>query len=169
MATDVSIERAPPRSVTLPHGALALAGLAGTAGFIHLVALIEHVGEEWSLVVFFAAVGSAQLAAAWRIYQGAAGRRLLTIVALGSVAVALLWLVSRTSGLSFGPETGRRAVGVGDTIATMLELLFAGIVGLLLWRGEQRLAWLSGGMGIRLTFALLSLALMLAAFGGHEH
>lgn len=170
MATDVPIERAVARSVSLPNGALALAGLAATTGVIHLVATVEHVGVDWELAVFFALVGAGQLAAGWRIYRAAADARLLALVAAGSVAVALLWIFSRTTGLPFGPDAGKvAAVGVGDTIATLLELVFAALVGLVLWRGEQRLAWLSSGIGVRLTFALLSLALMTAALGGHEH
>jgi len=170
MATDVPIERAVARSVSLPNGALALAGLAATTGVIHLVATVEHVGVDWELAVFFALVGAGQLAAGWRIYRAAADARLLALVAAGSVAVALLWIFSRTTGLPFGRDAGKvAAVGVGDTIATLLELVFAALVGLVLWRGEQRLAWLSSGIGVRLTFALLSLALMTAALGGHEH
>lgn len=170
MATDIPIERAVARSVSLPNGALALAGLAATAGIIHLVATIEHVGVDWELTVFFALVGAGQLAAGWRIYRDGADARLLALVAAGSVAVALLWVFSRTTGLPFGPDAGEvTAIGVGDTIATLLEFAFAALAGLALWRGEQRLAWLSSGIGVRLTFALLSLALMTAALGGHEH
>jgi len=170
MATDVTIERSARRAVSLPHGALALAGLAATAGVIHVVATVEHVGVEWELAVFFAVVGAAQLAAGWRIYRNGADARRLALVALGSVALALLWGVSRTTGMPLGPEAGTVAkVGVGDTIATLLELAFAALAGMILWRGEQRVAWLSGGMGTRLTFAVLSLALMTAALGGHEH
>lgn len=170
MATDVPIERAALRSISLPHGAPALAGMAATAGLIHVVATAEHVGVDWELAVFFALVGVAQFAVAWRIYRDAADARLLKLAATGSVAVALLWVLSRTTGLPFGPDAGRVArVGVGDTIATLLELGFAAVAGLVLWRGEQRVAWLSSGVGVRLTFAILTLALMLAAMGGHEH
>ena len=170
MATDIPIERSPSRIASLPHGAPALAGLAATAGLIHLVATVEHVGADWELVVFFTLVGAAQLGVAWRIYQDAVGARLLKLAALGNLAVALLWVLSRTTGIPVGPEAGEvSAVGVGDTIATLLELAFAAIAGLVLWRGAQRVAWLSGAIATRLTFAVLSLALMTAAFGGHEH
>lgn len=170
MATDVPIERSAPRSVSLPHGWMAMAGLAATAGVIHLVATIEHIGVEWELVAFFALVGAVQVAAAWRIYRNAADARLLGLAALLSLAIALLWIFSRTTGIPFGPEAGEISpVGVGDTIATALELAFAALVAVILRRGEQRVAWLSSGIGIRLTFAVLSLALMTAAVGGHEH
>jgi len=170
MATDVPIERTVPRSISLPHGAIALAGLAATAGLIHFVATVEHVGVDWELAVFFALVGAGQVTAAWLIYRDAADARLLTLVVAGSVAVALLWLLSRTTGLPFGPDAGRiAAVGFGDTIATLLEVAFAALAGLVLWRGDQRVAWLSSAVGVRLTFAILTLAVMLAALGGHEH
>jgi hypothetical protein len=170
VVTDVPIEHVPSSAVSLPHGALALAGLASTAGVIHLVATVEHLGIDWELAVFFALVGTAQLAAGWRIYRSAAGTRLLTLLAAGSIAIALLWVFSRTSGIPVGPEADRVSkVGVGDTIATLLELAFAALIGVILWRGEQRVAWLSSAMGTRLTFAVLSLALMMAALGGHEH
>lgn len=169
MTTDVPIQRPGAHAAPLTHGTLALAGLAGTAGFIHLIAMIEHLGVEWTLALFFAAVAVAQLAAGWWIYRDGDDTRLLVVTAAGSVFVALLWLFSRTTGLSFGPEQGRRAVGVGDTVSSSLEVMFAGLAGLRLRHGAQRLSWLSSGMGIRLTFMVLSLALMLAALGGHEH
>jgi hypothetical protein len=170
MATNVPIERAVPRYVSLPHGHLALAGMAATAGVIHFVATVEHLGIDWELGLFFALVGAGQFAAGWRIYRDAADYRLLKVAALGSVAVGLHWVYPRTTGLPFGPEAGKVSkVGVGDTIATLLEFAFAALVGVIVRRGEQRVAWLSSGLGIRLTSALLSLALMMAALGGHQH
>jgi hypothetical protein len=170
MTTDVPIERSASPAVSLPHGALALAGLAATAGVIHFVAMVEHLGIDWHVGLFFGLVGAGQLAAGQRIYRNAGSERLLKLVALGSVAVGLLWVVSRTVGVPFGPEAGKVSkVGVGDSLATLLEFTFAGLAGLILRRGEQSVAWLSSGLGIRLTFALLTLALMMAALGGHQH
>lgn len=170
MATDVQIERPISHVDTLPHGALALAGLAATAGVIHFVATIEHIGEDWALAVFFVLVGAGQLAAGLRIYRDDYDARLLGLVAGASVVIALLWVWSRTTGMPFGPESGRVAeVGVGDAIATLLELSFAALVAVVLTRGEQAVRWLSGGLGVRLTCAVLSLCLMMAALGGHQH
>ncbi len=169
MATDVQIERPVPRVVATAHGALALAGLAATAGVIHFVSTIEHIGQEWALAVFLALVGAGQLAAGWRIYRHVYDARLLELVAGASVLVALLWVWSRTTGIPFGPEAGVAKVGVGDTIATVLELAFAVLVAIVLTRGERALAWLSSGLGVRLTCTVLSLCLMMAAVGGHQH
>ena len=170
MATDVPIPRAATRSVSDSHARLALMGLAGTAGLIHLVASVEHLGAEWSLAAFFLLAGAVQVAAAWRLHRDPRDERLLTVVAVLSVVIALLWIFSRTTGLPFGPDAGEvQAVGVGDTIATLLELGFAALAVTLIRGGERAVAWLGSGMGVRLTFAVLSLALMLAVMGGHEH
>lgn len=170
MATDVQIPRPVARSAPASHAAPALVGLAGVTGFIHVVAAIEHVNEPWTLPAFFLVVGTAQLAAAWAIRRDPRDERLLKLVAAGSVGVALLWIFSRTTGVPFGPDAGEvESAGVADTIATAQELGLAALVGVIVWRGERAVAWLSSPIGVRLTFALLSLTLMLAAFGGHEH
>lgn len=173
MATGVPLQRPAPRHLSLPNPVLALAGLATTAGVIHVVAAIEHVGDSWMLGVFFALVGAGQLLAAWWIHREPGDQRTLKLAAAGSAAVALLWVLSRTTGLPFGPDAGEVAsVGVADTIATFHELAFAAIVATLVsrpGRGEQRLAWLGSGLGIRLTLVLLSASLLIAAAGGHEH
>ena len=170
MATDVPIARAVTRAVPDHAAGVALTGLAATAGLIHLVAAAEHVGVDWSLGVFFVLVGAGQLLAARLVHRDPRDARLLTLVAAASVAIALLWIFSRTTGVPFGPDAGEvESVGVADTIATLLELGFAALAAAVLWGGGRAVAWLSTGMGIRLTFAVLSLALMLAALGGHEH
>ena len=170
MATDVRIPHAGSPAVSDAPAAVALTGLAGTAGLIHLVAAAEHVGVDWSLGVFFLLVGTAQLGAAWLVHRDPRDRRLLALGAAGSLAIALLWIFSRTTGVPFGPDAGEvESVGVADTIATLLELAFAALAVTVMRRGDGAVAWLRSGMGIRLTFAVLSLALMLAAFGGHEH
>lgn len=170
MATDVQIPHAPAQPASVRHSAVALAGLAATAGLIHLIASAEHVGADWTLGVFFLLVGSGQVAAAWFVHRSPHDARLLTAVAVGSVAIALLWIFSRTTGVPFGPDAGEvESVGVADTIATLLELGFAALAATVVLRGDTAVAWLSSAMGIRLTFVVFSMALMLAALGGHEH
>lgn len=173
MGSGLSPERPAAPYLGLPGIGLALTGLAGTAGVIHVVAALEHVGASLSLGVFFALVGAGQLLAAWRIHRDPHNQRLLEVVALGSITVALLWLVSRTTGLPFGPDAGTASsIGAADTIATLHELAFAAIV--VAMRGQpqrdrSRLAWLSTPVGVRLIFAFLSMTLLVAAMGGHEH
>jgi hypothetical protein len=170
VSTRVSLDRPAPSYEGLPNCGVALSALAATAGVIHLVAAIEHVAVSWMLGVFFALVGTGQLIAGWWIQRNPQDERMLKPAALASVAVALLWVFSRTTGLPFGPDAGKvSSVGVADTLVTLQELAFAAIVGVIVWRGERRLAWLSGPLGVRLTFAVLSLTLLMAALGGHKH
>lgn len=162
MATDLPLRRHSSRLLGLQHTRIALAGLAASAGLIHLVAAIEHVGSDLRLAVFFGLVGIGQLAAAWLIHRDRADELLLKLVAAVSIALALLWAVSLTAGIF--------AEIAEDTLAALLQLAFAAIVAVIVTRGEQRLAWLSSAIGIRLTVIVLSLSLMLALFGGgHEH
>jgi hypothetical protein len=170
VATGVSLDRPAPSYAGPPNCSVALSALAATAGVIHLVAAIEHVAVSWMLGVFFALVGTGQLVAGWWIQRSPQDERMLKPAAAGSAAVALLWVFSRTTGLPFGPDAGEvSSVGVADTIATLQELAFAAIVAVIVWRDERRLAWLSGPLGVRLTFAVLSLTLFTAALGGHQH
>lgn len=170
VAAGVQLPHPRRQAVSDAPAAVALTGLAATAGVIHLVAAAEHVGGDGSLGAFFLLVGAGQLGAARLVHRDPSDRSLLALGAAGSVAIALLWILSRTAGVPFGPDAGQVvSVGVADTIATLLELGFAALAATVMWRGDGPIAWLRSGMGIRLTFAVLSLALMLAVFGGHEH
>lgn len=155
----------------LTHARPALAGLLATTGTIHLVVAIEEAAAgEWGLSVFRALIGIGLLAIGWLIYRDVGGERLLKLAAVASVAIALVLVFSRTAALPFWPEAGTIAEpGVADTIATLLQLTFAATVALIASRGEQPVAWLSGAIGVRLTVVVLSLSLLVSAFGGHEH
>jgi hypothetical protein len=102
--------------------------LAIAAGMIHAVAAVGHVSEYWLFGAFFAVLAVAQVAWGALVYRGA-GRRLLAAGAWGSGAVALLWLVSRTTGLPIGPHAGSpEAAGPLDVIATLDEQVTVAIV-----------------------------------------
>lgn len=171
MATEVLSPPPVARSAGPSHAQTALWGLAGSAGIIHLVASVEHfTTAEWTFALFFVVVGAGQLLAAWLMHRDPHDVRLLKLVAAASVGVAMLWILSRTTGVPVGPDAGEvAAVGVADTIATLQELSLAALAVTVLRRGERSVAWLSSPIGSRLTFALLSMTLMLAVLGGHEH
>ncbi|MDQ3723346.1 MAG: hypothetical protein M3376_09840 [Actinomycetota bacterium] len=171
MATAAVQGSVPVRS-RVPGFILVIAGLALTSGTIHLIAAAEHVGDDWLLGAFFALVGVGQVMAAWWTYRNPDDLRVLKLLAVGSIIVSLLWVFSRTTGIAFGPEPGRASVGVADTITTVQQFAVAAIVVALLSRPERgggRLAWMGGPLANRLTFALLTVTMLLAAVGGHEH
>ncbi len=169
---DAPVEQSWPVRTSAPGFIIALSGLALTSGTIHIVATIEHADVNLLLSAFFALVGVAQVFAAWWIFRNPDDERMLKLAALGSVIVSLLWVFSRTTGIPFGPEPGRAAIGVADTITTLQQFVFAALVVVLLRRreaGDRRLPWLSGHIGARLTPALLTASMLMASIGGHEH
>jgi hypothetical protein len=103
--------------------ALALASVG--AGAIHLALGPEHM-SEWALLgTGFYLSGVFQLAwGAWAAVTES--RRLLAVGAAGSLLFLGAWLVSRTSGLPFGPEAWQpEAVGRADLLCVALEAVVA--------------------------------------------
>ncbi len=103
----------------------AIAGLLGAAG-IHFAVSPEHF-EEWAAAGWFF-LGLATVEAGVGIALWRSRRPGLLVIAIAlSVGTILLWGVSRTAGLPFGPEAGMpEAVGLPDATATILEALTAG-------------------------------------------
>lgn len=102
-----------------------LALMSAGAGVIHLALGPEHMREWVVLGSGFFASGVLQLA--W----GAAlmkteSRRILALGALGSALFVGVWLVSRTTGMPFGPAALQpEGVGVADVLCVVLESLVA--------------------------------------------
>lgn len=146
-----------------------LASVVASAGFIHVAATFQHTDEQWTLPAFFAVLAVAQLLAAWWIVRRPTGDRLLKAVAVVSAVVATLWFFSRTTGVPYSPEHGVEKIGIGDTIATLLEVGAVALVVSLVRRPGRRYAWLSSPIGLRMTYAVLSAAMLTGALGGHKH
>jgi len=147
-------------SWTVAVAALATAG----AGAVHFAVAAPHVREWWGFGAFFIASGWAQLL--WSAMTPRnADRRLLRIGLAGNLAVVAVWIVSRTSGLPFGPDAGEaEAMGASDLVATALELVAAAACGAALVRSAPartrlRLPLAAG--------AVAAVAYGIAAAGGH--
>ncbi|WP_457206584.1 hypothetical protein [Nocardioides sp. P5_C9_2] len=97
-------------------------GLVGSAA-IHAAVMPEHV-EEWPAAgVFFAILTLAELGLAVGVLLLPRAGVLLACAA-ASGGPLLLWLVSRTAGMPFGPEIGvPEPVGLADVAACALEVL----------------------------------------------
>jgi hypothetical protein len=114
-----------PRSPEDAEGVLRLTAvltLLGAAA-IHAKVIPEHFDEWVAAGVFFVALTVVQ--AALGIALLLSRRRILYSSALVvSSATVLIWAVSRTTGLPFGPEAGTaEVVGRPDTVSTILELV----------------------------------------------
>ena len=141
------------------------AGLSWAAAIIHAVVIPAHFREWWLFGVFFVVVAAFQLAWGARAYTRPRPW-LLRGGALVNVAVAAVWVVSRTVGVPAGPEPWEReAVGFIDVMATLDELAIAALAwAVVSGRRPPRLpAW-----AVFYPLAVLSvLGAMLG--GGHHH
>ena len=115
-------------TVSQPHAPHASPGAATVAavallgcGVIHAVAAYAHRNTPPSHVVFFVAIALAQALLALRcaLSWRRADRLLVAVLSLGVTAV---WLVSRTWGL---PSSGKEPVEMGDAIASALQIVTA--------------------------------------------
>jgi hypothetical protein len=113
-----------PAPVSLSPGrAAAVAALLAGAGAIHLAVAPEHAGEFLPFGVAFYAMAAAQVAAAAAFVTGVRSPALGRAAVVLSLAIAALWVISRTVGLPIGPEPWHpEAVGAEDSLCTALEL-----------------------------------------------
>jgi hypothetical protein len=117
-----------PATVTV-----AALGTAGAAA-IHFAVATPHVHEWWGFGAFFIASGWAQLGWA-ALAPRRSGRPFLWTGLAGNLAVVVVWAVSRTWGLPFGPDPGEaEAIGAPDVVATALESVAATACLAALWR-----------------------------------
>ena len=126
-----------------PPEALRFAVAVASAGAatIHFAVIDQHFAEYWLFGVFFVAVALAQLG--WVVAVASNPTRTVYLVgALGNALIAVTWVISRTTGLPFGPGAGEpEPVGIADVVSTALEL--AVVTGsVLLLKGLQlRRSW----------------------------
>ena len=146
----------------------------GAAG-IHFAVMSDHFNLTWYHGTFFAATAWLQLAWAVAIVVKPS-RRLLIAGIIGNLVIAEIWLVSRTIGIPFGPESGvAEAVSFSDVLSTILEVgIVLGSLALLkprfLDRPAPSASALPGvaGVGV-LVAALATLSLTPAFASGHSH
>lgn len=150
----------------------ALGGLSIVAGVIHTKALSDHVAHSLTFGAFFAVVACAQVAWGIRAYRGALSSPVLVAGAWANLAVVVIWAISRTVGMPFGPWAGEaEAIGLTDVMATLDELAVMALVAALVTTraGAPRLSWLHGAYAVRLAIMLGSASLFATAIGGHTH
>lgn len=146
-----------------------VATLCLAAGVLHVSAAADHRGMAGH-VVFFLVVAAAQSALGAAVLLARPGRWLAAGTAV-NLAVALVWVLSRTTGLPVDGSSAPEALGFKDGITTMIEIGAAAGAGLwwLLPDGARRVALPSG----RLASALLGTGVWVAGagglFAGHTH
>jgi hypothetical protein len=98
---------------------MALASIV--AAGVHFAFAPVHFGEDWQHGWFFLFMAWFQLAWAGLIIFRPR-RWVLAAGVVANLGIVVLWAVTRTSGLPFGPGSGQvEAVGVPDVLCTVLE------------------------------------------------
>jgi len=152
---------------------LHLAALSIVAGAIHAVVAPPHFAEAWTFGAFFAILAAFQLGWAVWIYvrPSALGFRAGAAVSLAAIGV---WIVSRTTGMPFGPDPWQtESIGPLDVAATAGEALIAVLCGGFLANASSRpgARWLParfrGLHPLALTVMLAGLLRLLLG-GGHH-
>ena len=145
--------------------------LGGAA--VHAAVVREHLAHWPAAGLFFVLLSMIGLVVGLALLRRVDRLRLVAALAL-SAGPLVVWLVSRTAGLPFGPEAGQpEPVGWTDTAACLLALTSAGAA-LLLLRAAPRLR---GGalppaaqlIGLGLVSVVTAVGLTSAAVTEPEH
>jgi len=111
------------------------AALSLVAGLVHLGVAPEHFEEWWGYGAFFLVASAAQvfyvpLLVRWPIHA------VLLAGVAGNLAIAALYLLTRTVGIPlFGPEAGKvEGIGFADVCATASEVGIGVALGAVLLR-----------------------------------
>jgi len=116
--------------------ALRAAALSLLAAAIHLWVVPDHLEEWWGYGAFFVVLATAQGLYALGLLRWPT-RSIFLLGAAGNLAVAILWLVTRTTGVPLlGPHAGGlEGVGVLDLACTLGEVGIVVVLGALAMRG----------------------------------
>lgn len=99
--------------------------LSAAAGIIHLSVTRAHFQESALFGAFFVVSGILQIGFAVYLWRRAARWLVAAIVAV-NLAVVVIWIISRTTGLLVGPEPGvPEHAGLEDITSTVFEVLLA--------------------------------------------
>jgi ethanolamine transporter EutH len=167
------MELSPPGHVARDGGAsdggiLAASFMLAAAALVHLALAPEHFAQWWLLGVLFGAAAALQLALAIALVRRP-GRTPIAWACALNVGIVAVWLLSRTAGTPFGPDSGaREPIGWLDMLTTLDELIVVALlsieVGWTAWQSTGRLA-----TGCRIAGTGVALVLTLAFAGGVGH
>lgn len=99
--------------------------LSTGAAVIHFAVLGEHWREWWGYGLIFGVAAWLQLAWAAAVVARPS-RKLVVAGAVGNLAIAAMWVMTRTSGVPLGPEAGEaESTTLIDAVATGFEVALA--------------------------------------------
>jgi hypothetical protein len=160
-------------STTVRDAARDIAAVATLgAAVIHFAFAPAHFDDQTSHGMFFVVVGWAQLlGAAALAFRWRPQRRWLLGTAALNLAVAALWLLTRTAGL---PDEPAEPVGFPDALASALEVVAATAavavaLGWLVDRTVQRPSLAITGLPTIAIVAVVTASVVPSVGGGHSH
>ena len=116
-------QQAAPRLAATSPVLLVLTWASVQAGLVHFAVVPQHFEEFWLYGLFFIVVGLAQIASVYLVIKLPL-RPVLVVIALGNLAVAVVWAVTRTYGAVVGPDATKPArAGFGDIVSSVLEVV----------------------------------------------
>lgn len=116
----------------------AAAGLTLLAGFSHALAGEEHFTIWWGYGLFFSIVSICQIMGGGALLFWSS-RTLYRVGVAGTSFVIILYVVTRTLGIPFGPEAGQvEGVGVLDAFSKTFEVAYLSCLIALLRRPPSR-------------------------------
>ena len=164
-ASAVVLAWRPRASVVIVTAALCTAGAAA----IHFAVTNEHFREWWGFGLFFLCAAWAQLVWAAAVVR-VRSHPLLVVGLVGNLGVVLLWLVTRTAGLPFGPDPGEvEAFGWADGISSAFEVWAACCCAFVLARPVVAARVRIAPLLVALPTATLTAVGVADAVSGHAH
>lgn len=149
-------------------GTAVVAILVAGAGWVHVVAVLEHWAHP-HLAGFFVAASVLQLSWACLAASSPTARLLWTGLA-GNAGLFLLWCMSRTTGVSFVPGLGlREPVGSADLAASGLELVAVIGLALMLTSRTARLPAVAAGPLVTATAVVTFFLVLMAGASSTAH
>lgn len=140
------------------------AALSVASAAIHYGYAPHHLQEDWAHGWFFVIIATAQLGFAFLVVTRPT-RWLWSLAALLNIGIIGTWVVSRTAGLPFGPQSLRKeAVGTADLVSTVLEAAVILLAIIAIFAPSLMDRELRDRMGARFTTGALSGVALLAAF-----
>ena len=134
--------------------AIVAALLVFAASLIHASVTSGHFAEYWPFGILFTVVSILQAIWAAQVYAKPLDPRLLLAGAVGNAALIVVWAISRTTGLPFGPHPGEpEPVGPADVMAAVDGGLSAIVVAAMLVCMRRRVGRLPGAV-LQLVIAL---------------
>ncbi|MHB8438256.1 MAG: hypothetical protein ACYDD4_03735 [Acidimicrobiales bacterium] len=157
----IAVERPGPDQMWLQAAFLG----SGAAAVTHYAVMPDHFRQSWLYGAFFLCAATAQVVVAVALLVRPS-RRLLWAAASGSLAVVVLWAVSRFVGVPIGPDNGATEhIGPLDVTATLCEVVCAVACLQLLrartWRPSWR--WTAWALPLRLSLLVVAVGVPLTS------